>query len=320
LEQLPPIKDILKKYNLNADKKLGQNFLFDQNITDKIARASGSLEGKTVIEIGPGPGLLTRSILAAGAARVIAIEKDPRCITALNDYLVPASDGRLEIIDADALQTNISDIIDGGAFPISLDPLEAQDKVGGAYLNVREHTESTRDDVGEMKGVKRVKIIANLPYNIATELLFKWLETPQKFESMTLMFQREVAMRIMAKPRTKDYGRVSIKAQWLCDVEHEFDLPPEAFFPPPKVTSSVITLTPLAKPLAEADEATLEKICKATFGQRRKTLRASLKQICQNPAEILAQAEIGEMQRPEELTVEEFCRLAREFGNHESGI
>lgn len=269
---LPPIKEILKTYDLDASKKLGQNFLFDQNITDKIAHASGSLEGKTVIEIGPGPGLLTRSILAAGAKNVIAIEKDPRCIAALNDYLVPVSGGRLQIIDADALKINLESIV--------------------------QH---------------KVKIIANLPYNVATELLFKWLETPEKLESMTLMFQREVAMRIMAKPRSKDYGRVSVKAQWLCSVEHEFDLPPEAFFPPPKVTSSVITLMPRDKPLAEADEATLEKICKATFGQRRKTLRASLKQISKNPAELLAKAGIGEMQRPEELSIEEFCKLTRVF-------
>lgn len=270
MKSLPPIKDILKKYDITADKKLGQNFLFDQNITDKIARSSGSLEGKTVIEIGPGPGLLTRSILAAGAERVIALEKDQRFIYALNDYLVPASDGRLTIVGEDALKSDILDSIEG-----------------------------------------KVKIIANLPYNIATELLFKWLETPEKFESMTLMFQREVAMRITAEPRCKDYGRLSIKAQWLCEVEHEFDISPEAFFPPPKVTSTVITVFPRSKPLFEADGYTLEKICKAAFGQRRKALRGSLKQISDNPAELLAKAGIGEMRRPEELSIEEFCKLAR---------
>jgi 16S rRNA (adenine1518-N6/adenine1519-N6)-dimethyltransferase len=274
LKSLPPIKDILKKYDLDASKKLGQNFLFDQNITDKIARASGSLEGKTVIEIGPGPGLLTRSILSAGADRVIAIEKDQRCIAALNDYLVPLADGRLEIIEGDALKTDTLNTIDG-----------------------------------------KVKIIANLPYNVATELLFKWLETPDKLESMTLMFQREVAIRIMAKPYTKDYGRLSIKTQWLCDIVHEFDLAPEAFFPPPKVTSSVITLIPRDKPLAEADGYELEKLCKAVFNQRRKTLRASLKQITKNPVELLKKAGIDEMRRPEELSIEEFCTLTRAFSD-----
>jgi 16S rRNA (adenine1518-N6/adenine1519-N6)-dimethyltransferase len=270
LKSLPPIRDILKKYDITADKKLGQNFLFDQNITDKIARSSGSLGGKTVIEIGPGPGLLTRSILAAGAERVIALEKDQRFIYALNDYLVPASSGRLTIVNEDALKSDIFKQIDG-----------------------------------------RVKVIANLPYNIATELLFQWLDNIGKFDSLTLMFQREVAMRIMAQPRSKDYGRVSIKAQWLCEVEHEFDISPEAFFPPPKVTSTVITLYPRSKPLFEADSDTLEKVCKSAFGQRRKALRGSLRQICDNPAELLARAGIDEMRRPEELSIEEFCALAQ---------
>jgi 16S rRNA (adenine1518-N6/adenine1519-N6)-dimethyltransferase len=266
----PPIKDIINKYGLAADKKLGQNFLFDQNLTDKIARSSGSLEGKTVVEIGPGPGLLTRSILMAGAERIIAIEKDPRCIKALEDYLVPMSNGRLSIINEDALTTYAISKLDG-----------------------------------------KIKIIANLPYNISTELLFKWLETPEKFESLTLMFQREVAMRIMAEPKTKDYGRLSIKTQWLCDINHEFDIPPEAFFPPPKITSTVITLVPRAKPLAGANVEMLDKLCKAVFNQRRKMLRASLKQITSEPEELLAKAGINGTRRPEELSIEEFCKLAR---------
>lgn len=269
MSQLPTIKEILNKYGISADKKLGQNFLFDQNITDKIVRSAGRLDGTTVIEIGPGPGILTRSLLASGASKIVAIEMDKRCIDALNDYLVPHSDGRLEILEADALKTDI-------------------------YYNQE----------------NPLKIIANLPYNISTELLFKWLDTPDVFKSFTLMFQREVAMRIMAKPRTKDYGRLSVKAQWLCEIEHDFDLPPEAFFPPPKVTSSVITITPRAKPLAEVDEKTLDKLCKAVFGQRRKTLRSSLRQLTKNPVEVLEKAGIDGMRRPEELSVEEFCKLA----------
>jgi 16S rRNA (adenine1518-N6/adenine1519-N6)-dimethyltransferase len=269
LHNLPPIKDILKSYNISADKRLGQNFLFDGNLTDRIARCSGSLEGKTVIEIGAGPGLLTRSILAAGAEFVTAIEKDQRCFEALNDYLVPQSNKRLTVINEDALKGEIYDKIEG-----------------------------------------KVKIIANLPYNISTELLFLWLEKIDKFESLTLMFQKEVAMRIMAKPKSKEYGKLSIKAQLLCEIEHEFDIPPSAFFPPPKVTSTVITLVPRKKPLAEVNWQTLDKICKATFGQRRKTLRSSLKQLCKNPSELLSSANIEENRRPEELSIEEFCALA----------
>lgn len=272
MQNLPPIKEILKSYNIAADKSLGQNFLFDGNLTDRIARCSGTLEGKHVIEIGAGPGLLTRSILAAGAKNVTAIEKDKRCFDALNDYLVPKADNRLIVINEDALRGDIYDKIEGKA-----------------------------------------KIIANLPYNIATELLFLWLEKIEKFESLTLMFQKEVAMRIMAFPKSKEYGRLSIKAQLICEIEHEFDIPPTAFFPPPKVTSTVITLFPRKQPLASVNLHTLDKICKATFGQRRKTLRSSLKQLCKNPAKLLEIANIEENRRPEELSIVEFCNLANNF-------
>lgn len=267
---LPSIQTILKNYAIAADKKLGQNFLFDQNLTDKIVRQAGKLQGKTVIEIGPGPGLLTRSILAAGVKKLYAVEKDPRCIAALQDYLVPVSEGRLEIVAEDALHTDL-------------------------YTRL----------------APPLTVIANLPYNISTELLFRWLDNIERYECLTLMFQREVAMRIMAKPHTKDYGRLSIKAQWLCEVEHGFDIPPSAFYPPPKVTSTVITLTPRPRPLAQADSEALDRLCKATFGQRRKTLKVSLKQLCKEPAEVLARAGIDPMRRPEELSVEEFCTLAR---------
>lgn len=269
MSNLPPIREIVQKYGINADKKLGQNFLFDLNITNKIATATGSLEGVTVIEIGPGPGGLTRSILNAGAEKVFAVEMDRRCIHALNDYLVPESGGRLTIIEGDALRSDIYDKLEG-----------------------------------------RVRIIANLPYNISTELLFKWLDNANSFESMTLMFQKEVAERIAAKPGSKEYGRISVKAQWLCEVRTEFDVPPTVFFPPPKVYSRVVTLIPHAKPLFSADKDMLEKLCKAAFGQRRKALRVSLKQICDNPSLLLEKAGIDGMRRPEELTVEEFCKLA----------
>lgn len=269
---LPSIQNIVKEYDLAAKKSFGQNFLFDLNLTSKIVRAAGSLKDCTVIEVGPGPGALTRSILQSDVKQVFAIEMDKRCIEALEDYLVPASDGRLKIIEDDALKNKLYNEISG-----------------------------------------KIKIIANLPYNISTELLFKWLDDANKFESMTLMFQKEVAMRICAKPRTKSYGRVSIKTQWLCDVEKLFDISPKAFFPPPKVTSSIVKIIPRTKPLYEADEKDLDIICKAAFGQRRKTLRASLKQITKDPLALLKEAGIDDNRRPEELSISEFCSLARTY-------
>ena len=269
MENLPSIRELVKKYSVNAEKKLGQNFLFDLNITDKIARSTGKLDNYTVIEVGPGLGSLTRSILNAGAKKVIAVEKDIRCISALNDYLVPKTEGRLEIIDDDALSNDV-------------------------YKNIPE----------------RVKLIANLPYNISTKLLFKWLDDIDNFSSLTLMFQKEVADRIVAEPNSKDYGRISIKTQLLCEVNHEFDIPPSAFYPPPNVNSSVVTITPREKPLFDSDTDKLDTLCKAVFGQRRKALRVSLKQISKNPTELLEKADIEQMRRPESLSVKEFCKLA----------
>ena len=269
MNPLPSIREVLNKYKISANKKLGQNFLFDQNITDKIVRSSGILDDKTVIEIGPGPGLLTRSILASKAKNVIAIEKDERCVTALNEYLVPHSNGRLSVINDNALNNNI-------------------------YKNIAD----------------KATIISNLPYCISTELLFNWLDIIDRFDSFTLMFQKEVASRISAKPHTKAYGNLSIKSQLLCKIEHVFDLPPTAFFPPPKIYSSVIRIIPRDKPLAIVDIKKLEKLCKTVFGQRRKTLRSSLKQLITNPCQTLADAQIEENRRPEELSIEELCRLA----------
>jgi 16S rRNA (adenine1518-N6/adenine1519-N6)-dimethyltransferase len=269
MRDLPPLSAVLKKYDLAPKKSLGQNFLFDLNLTDRIVRYAGDLAGCSVIEIGPGPGGLTRSILNGGAEKLIVIEQDERCIAALED-IAAAAGGRLQIINADALT-----------------------------IKERELTASP------------IKIIANLPYNIATVLLFKWLEYVGDVESMTLMFQKEVADRIMAKPRTKAYGRVSVMTQWQCEVEHNFDISPKAFIPPPKVTSSVITITPRKQVLAPADKQVLETLCRIAFGQRRKTLRSSLRQLTSEPEKLLEEAAIQPEKRPEELSVEEFCALAR---------
>lgn len=271
LSFLPTIREIIEKYGINADKKLGQNFLFDMNITDRIARSTGSLQDVQVLEIGPGPGALTRSLLSAGAI-VTAIEMDKKCVNALHHTLIPASNGRLKIISGDALDSRI-------------------------YENLPDN----------------MQVIANLPYNISTALLTMWLDMPQKFSGFTLMFQKEVADRIMSEPNSKEYGRLSVRVQWENEIRHEFDLPPEAFHPAPKVTSSVITIGKLEQRRGEANQATLERICKAAFGQRRKTLRVSLKQISPNPSELLKAAGIDDSRRPEQLSVEEFCALARVF-------
>lgn len=269
--ELPSIREIVNKYELNAKKNFGQNFLFDLNITDKIVRAAGDLSNHTVIEVGPGPGALTRSILKANPKKLIAIDMDSRCIAVIKDYLLPAYPDKLEIIEQDAL----------------------------------------RFDMGKIEG--RIKIIANLPYNISTKLLLGWLDNLSKIDKMVLMFQKEVAERLVASPCSKDYGRLSVKTQWLCDVEKEFDLSPQNFFPPPKVTSTVVSICPYKKPLFNADAEVLEKICAAVFSQRRKMLKVSLKQLSDNPVEILERAGIDEKRRPEELSVEEFCKLSQVF-------
>ncbi len=265
---LPSIREVLAKYKIQADKRLGQNFLFDSNITDKIARSQGNLFDKCVIEIGPGPGLLTRSLLNAGAM-VIAIEKDRNCYNALNEYLLPFANGRLKLIQGDAFDKEIYNHVPG-----------------------------------------KKTIIANLPYNISTALLNLWLDDIENFSSFCLMFQKEVADRIMAEPNCKDYGRLSVKVQLLCDINHEFDLLPDMFFPPPKVTSSVISIIPREKKLVDVNVQKLEKLCKAVFGQRRKTLRVSLKQITQNPSVILDKLGIDSNTRPEQLSVIQLCNLA----------
>jgi 16S rRNA (adenine1518-N6/adenine1519-N6)-dimethyltransferase len=267
------LQETLEKFSLKPQKHLGQNFLLDLNLTDKIVRAAGKLEGRSVIEIGPGPGGLTRSLLRGGAENVIAIELDPRCREALEDLRMVSP--QLKILVADALKVDIS-----------------------------------------LLGAAPRKIVANLPYNIATVLLFQWLDKIQSFESLTLMFQKEVAQRLLATPKSSAYGRLSVMTQWLCKVERIFDIPPQAFTPPPKVISTVVHLTPHSQPLAPADPKMLSLVVKTAFGQRRKMLRSSLKSLGHDKTEaILSQANINPMRRAEELSVVEFCQLAEVFSN-----
>jgi len=266
---LPPLREVIARHGIAAHKRLGQNFILDLNLTGRIARAAGALDGGTTIEIGPGPGGLTRALLAEGARRVVAIERDPRCLAALHE-LAGLHPGRIELIDGDAL---------------ALDPVAL--------------SEPPR------------RIVANLPYNIATALLIKWLERIGAYESLTLMFQREVAERLVAAPRGPAYGRLSVLVQWLCEAKILFDIPPRAFTPSPAVTSSVVRLVPRAAPLAPADRAVLERVTAAAFGQRRKMLRSSLKSLGMPVETPLAEAGVTATARAEELSVAEFCALAR---------
>lgn len=268
-DSLPPLRDVIATHDLRAEKKFGQNFLLDGNITDKIARTAGDLTGKTVFEIGPGPGGLTRSLLKAGARKVIAIEVDPRAVVALQDLKAFAGD-RLEIMNADALKADLT----------ALAP-----------------------------NTKRA-IVANLPYNVATPLLIGWLEQirndKNNFDSMTLMFQKEVADRISAKPDTKAYGRLSILCQWLCNVQNCFILPPSAFTPPPKIKSGVVHFTPKTLQGNAPDFKSVGQLTAAAFGQRRKMLRSSLS----NYSDALEKAGIPPTKRAENLTVEQFIQIA----------
>jgi 16S rRNA (adenine1518-N6/adenine1519-N6)-dimethyltransferase len=272
IEALPPLREIIRDFGLNARKALGQNFLLDLNLTGKIARAAGPLDGQIVIEIGPGPGGLTRALLTHGAAHVIAIERDARCIEALQS-LVEAAQGRLTVIEADAM----------GFDPTPL-----------------------------LKG-RKAKIIANLPYNIGTALLIEWLrgdKWPPFYTDMTLMFQREVARRIIATPAEREeYGRLAILAQWRCAAKILFDLPPSAFTPPPKVTSSVVHLVPHATPMPVRLDA-LERVTAMAFSQRRKMLRQSLKAVTDDLPALLAKAGLQGDERPETLPLARFIDLA----------
>lgn len=274
IDGLPSLRDVLQTHELVAKRQLGQNFLLDLNLTAKIARQAGDLSACDVLEVGPGPGGLTRGLLLEGARRVLAVEKDARCMPALAEIAL-AYPGRLEIINADALE-----------------------------VDVRAHL------------TPPVRVIANLPYNIGTELLVRWLTPkiwPPFWESLTLMFQKEVAERIVAKPRTEHYGRLALLSQWRCDARIVMVLPPEAFTPAPKVHSAVVHLTRLQGPRFEADEAVLMRLTAMAFNQRRKMLRSSLKAIGADIEDRLRAADIEPTARAEEISLEKFCALAREI-------
>jgi len=276
-DPLPPLRDVIAAHGLAAKKSLGQNFLLDLNLTRKIARAAGPLEGVTIYEVGPGPGGLTRALLMEGAARVIAVERDARCLAALEE-ISQAYPGRLEIVADDALDVNEAAL------------LHAHNISGP------------------------VRIAANLPYNIGSALLVKWLTQaawPPFWQSLTLMFQREVAARLVAQPGTKDYGRLSILTQWRATPRILFDVSPRAFTPPPKVTSAVVRIDPLPSPIAEARLEDLEAVTKAAFGHRRKMLRQSLKTLSPDAAALIALVGLNPEERAERLTIAQFAALAR---------
>jgi 16S rRNA (adenine1518-N6/adenine1519-N6)-dimethyltransferase len=267
VEALPPLRDVIARHGLDAKRSLGQHFLLDGNLTARIARAAGDLAGRQVIEIGPGPGGLTRALLASEAACVTAIEIDRRAVAAVSE-LIEAAAGRLRVIEADALAVDMAVLV----------PAPRQ-------------------------------VIANLPYNIASPLLVRWLRQAPLFERLTLMFQQEVAERICAAPGTEAYGRLSVLAQWICETDIALRIPPTAFVPPPKVWSAVVTLTPRAVQPDHALFSRMERMTAAAFGQRRKMLRGSLKAI--GGEALLRKAGIDPERRAETLSVAEFERLAR---------
>ncbi|MDA9952979.1 MAG: 16S rRNA (adenine(1518)-N(6)/adenine(1519)-N(6))-dimethyltransferase RsmA [Rhodobacterales bacterium] len=272
IDKLPPLRDVIATHALNAKKSLGQNFLLDLNLTAKIARLAGDLEGHDVLEVGPGPGGLTRGLLASGARRVVALEKDRRCIPALAE-ISDAYPGQLDVFNADALDFDIS-----------------------SHLTVP------------------IRIVANLPYNIGTELLIRWLtpkEWPPFWSTLTLMFQKEVAERIIATPNSKAYGRLAILAQWKTNPSIVMELPPEAFTPPPKVHSAVVHFDALAEPRFPAPAGLLSSTVAMAFNQRRKMLRSSLKSASPDIENVLRDAGLEPTARAEEISLEGFCALAR---------
>jgi 16S rRNA (adenine1518-N6/adenine1519-N6)-dimethyltransferase len=272
MEKLPPLKDVISRHQLRAKKSLGQNFLLDLNLTSKIARYAGNLDQFDILEIGPGPGGLTRSLLHEGARKVVAIEKDNRCIEALEE-IQATFPGRLKLLQGDALSTNASEHL--------ADP---------------------------------VRIIANLPYNIGTELLVRWLTSktwPSFWQSMTLMFQKEVANRIVASPGSKAYGRLSVMSQWRCDTKIAFNVPATAFTPPPKVESALVHFEALKEPKFPAEVEVLEFVVSKAFNQRRKMLRGALKGYFQNVEEGLLSIGVLPTRRAEDITVQEYCAMSQ---------
>ena len=276
IDRLPPLRDVISTHSLNAKKSLGQNFLLDLNLTSKIARLAGDLEGYDILEVGPGPGGLTRGLLASGARRVVALEKDPRCIPALNE-IAEVYPGQLDIFNTDALDFDIC-----------------------SQLTVP------------------IRIVANLPYNVGTELLIRWLtpkDWPPFWNTLTLMFQKEVAERIIATPGSKSYGRLAILAQWKSNPKIMMELPPEAFTPPPKVHSAVVHFDALPEPRFPAPAGLLTSTVAMAFNQRRKMLRSSLKSASPNIENVLREAGLEPTARAEEISLEGFCALARRLAS-----
>jgi len=281
IDDLPPLREVIRRHDLSAKKTLGQNFLLDLNLTARIARSAGPLDNITVVEVGPGPGGLTRALLAGGARRVIAIERDRRAIAALGE-IAEHYPGRLDVVEGDALDLDIRSLLD------------------------------------QTPG----RIIANLPYNIATALLVTWLSVepwPPWYDMLLLMFQREVAERIVAVPGNKSYGRLAVISQWRCEAKILFDIAPSAFVPQPKVTSSVVRLLPRLSPLP-CDRRTLERVTAAAFGQRRKMLRQSLKALGVDPLQLLQSADLDPTARAEEIPIAGFAALAKALAPENGGI
>jgi 16S rRNA (adenine1518-N6/adenine1519-N6)-dimethyltransferase len=270
VSDLPPLREVIARHGLGAKRALGQHFLLDLNLTRRIARAAGPLAVGTTVEIGPGPGGLTRSLLDEGAAHIVAIELDTRCVTALRELQAIFST-RLDIIEGNALEIDIPALAKGGV----------------------------------------LRIVANLPYNVASPLLVKFLREAQAYESLTLMFQKEVAERLVAEPKTAAYGRLGVLASWICDVRRLFDVGPRAFTPPPRVTSAVVRLVPRAHLPTPDEFAAFERVTAAAFGQRRKMLRSALATLDANPESLLDEARVAPTARAEELPVESFVALTR---------
>lgn len=272
LSNLLPLKDVIKSFHLSPNKGLGQNFLTDSFITDQVVLSAGDLTGQTVLEVGPGPGGLTRSLLASPAEKIYAIEMDSRCIEALKQ-LQDLSDNRLQLIHGDALSFKLEEI----------------------------HS-------------PKLSIVANLPYNIGTMLVMNWLKQLDRINCITVMLQKEVVERFIAKPSTGQYGKISVLTQWLCNSESCFDIEPDFFFPPPKITSSVLRLIPHTSRIP-AEYRTLEKVCNCAFKKRRKMLRSSLVGLPRSPEEIADACQIDLTKRAEDLTVAEFCQIANFLDN-----
>ncbi len=273
---LPPLREVIAEHQLSAKKSLGQNFLLDLNLTCRIARAAAPLQDYTIVEVGPGPGGLTRALLSEGASQVVVIERDARVLPVLHQ-IRERYPGRVEIVMADALEVEWQELVSGPA-----------------------------------------KVVANLPYNIATALLTGWLSTdpwPPWWSSLTLMFQKEVAERIVAAPGSKTYGRLSVLAQWRSDASRLFDVDRRAFTPPPKVTSSVVQFTPQVQVLSNCRSSVLQKVTAAAFGQRRKMLRSSLRAVTDAPEKLLKDLGLAPELRAEQLDVADFCRIAEQLGD-----